>query len=311
MDVVNGEIVSARTERWSALYPSSASSSGLVNMIQSPPHAHSWGVPSSMAPEPGAARWQRRPRDHNILGHPHKLQALASPAPSPETPGPFLAGWKRSFHGLDHDHDIKRGRHWDSSSVALFEELEMAMYRQPHGCGTATDPASGQELQYLLSECDEGLQIHNSFAKGAKLPDGGMGTVNSAPRRAMELPAGTDQDGVTWIAPLRSLLRKELTVSDVGELGRIVLPKKDAERKLPQIETKGKLLDMGEYSFSKHWFFQYKCWINNKSRMYVLENTGEFVKYHGLKPRDSFTVYEDGCGNLVVRGQKKSDSLCS
>ncbi len=33
------------------------------------------------------------------------------------------------------------------------------------------------------------------------------------------------QDGVTWIAPLRSLLRKELTVSDVGELGRIVLPK--------------------------------------------------------------------------------------
>lgn len=29
----------------------------------------------------------------------------------------------------------------------------------------------------------------------------------------------------TWIEPLRFLLRKGLSVSDVGELGRVVLPK--------------------------------------------------------------------------------------
>lgn len=33
---------------------------------------------------------------------------------------------------------------------------------------------------------------------------------------------------------------------------------KDAEGQLPQIDTKGKVLEMEEYSFSKRWFFQYK-----------------------------------------------------
>jgi hypothetical protein len=31
--------------------------------------------------------------------------------------------------------------------------------------------------------------------------------------------------GRSWVDPLRFLLKKELTVTDVGELGRIVLPK--------------------------------------------------------------------------------------
>jgi hypothetical protein len=43
--------------------------------------------------------------------------------------------------------------------------------------------------------------------------------------------------------------------------------------------------------------------------MYVLENTREFIKHHGLQAHDHFIVYEDSCGNLVVRGQKKSDCI--
>jgi hypothetical protein len=46
--------------------------------------------------------------------------------------------------------------------------------------------------------------------------------------------------------------------------------------------------------------------------MYVLESTGEFVKYYDLKEKDELIVYKDGVGNLVIRGQKWSpaNSLC-
>ncbi|XP_019053659.1 PREDICTED: uncharacterized protein LOC104599427 [Nelumbo nucifera] len=38
---------------------------------------------------------------------------------------------------------------------------------------------------------------------------------------------------------------------------------------------------------------KYRFWPNNKSRMYVLENTGDFVKQKGLKVGDSILLYQD------------------
>lgn len=113
----------------------------------------------------------------------------------------------------------------------------------------------------------------------------------------------------SWADPLRFLLKKELTVTDVGELGRIILPKRDAECQLPHLDSKeGKLLTMEDYNSNKHWTLRYKWWPNNKSRMYVLESTGEFVKYYDLKEKDELIVYKDGHGKLVIRGQKWSSS---
>jgi bifunctional DNA-binding transcriptional regulator/antitoxin component of YhaV-PrlF toxin-antitoxin module len=116
-----------------------------------------------------------------------------------------------------------------------------------------------------------------------------------------------------WTQPLKLLVRKGLTVSDVGELGRIIVPKKDAESQcFPQIDTKeGRVLEMEDFTACKRWYFRFKYWINNKSRMYVLENTGDFIKFHCLKEHDTFVIYEDGCKKLIVCGQKKEngDSL--
>jgi hypothetical protein len=107
---------------------------------------------------------------------------------------------------------------------------------------------------------------------------------------------------------LKLVVRKGLTLSDVGELNRIIIPKKDAESlSFPQIDTKeGAVLQMEDYCALKRWHFRFKYWTNNKSRMYVLENTGEFVRYHSLSEHDVFIVYEDVCKNLVVCGQKKT-----
>ncbi|XP_022720461.1 B3 domain-containing transcription factor LEC2-like [Durio zibethinus] len=98
---------------------------------------------------------------------------------------------------------------------------------------------------------------------------------------------------------LRMLLKKELKNSDVGSLGRIVLPKKEAEVNLPTLSDKEGILVMIKDVYSNQmWTLKYKFWSNNKSRMYVLENTGDFVKQNGLEIGDSLTLYEDESKNL-------------
>ncbi|EOA37279.1 hypothetical protein CARUB_v10010882mg [Capsella rubella] len=98
---------------------------------------------------------------------------------------------------------------------------------------------------------------------------------------------------------LRVLCVKLLKKSDVGALGRIVLPKREAEGKLPKLTNKeGIIVEMRDVFSLQSWSFKYKFWSNNKSRMYVLENTGEFVKQNGLETGDTLTIYEDESKNL-------------
>ncbi|XP_010460616.1 PREDICTED: B3 domain-containing transcription factor LEC2 isoform X1 [Camelina sativa] len=98
---------------------------------------------------------------------------------------------------------------------------------------------------------------------------------------------------------LRVLCVKLLKNSDVGALGRIVLPKREAEGKLPKLSDKeGIVLEMRDVFSLQSWSFKYKFWSNNKSRMYVLENTGEFVRQNGVESGDTLTIYEDESKNL-------------
>ncbi|KAG0562501.1 hypothetical protein M758_9G105400 [Ceratodon purpureus] len=69
----------------------------------------------------------------------------------------------------------------------------------------------------------------------------------------------------------------------------------------------GCLLEMYDYDGSKQWHFRLRSWINGKSRMYVLENTGEFIKYHGLEEHHLFILYTDCSNKMVVRGHKGTD----
>ncbi|PWZ45897.1 PHD finger protein 3 [Zea mays] len=55
------------------------------------------------------------------------------------------------------------------------------------------------------------------------------------------------------------VLRKDLTNSDVGNIGRIVLPKKDAEPNLLILEDKdGLILEMDDFELSLVWNFKYR-----------------------------------------------------
>lgn len=102
------------------------------------------------------------------------------------------------------------------------------------------------------------------------------------------------------------LLRKVLKQSDVGSLGRIVLPKKEAEIHLPELDSRdGIAIEMEDIGASKVWNMRYRFWPNNKSRMYVLENTGDFVRTNELQEGDFIVIYSDAkCGKYMIRGVK-------
>jgi hypothetical protein len=64
-------------------------------------------------------------------------------------------------------------------------------------------------------------------------------------------------------------------------------------------------LAMEDFDSGKIWTFRYRFWPNNKSRMYLLEITGDFVKAHHLQEGDLLILYRNALqGNYVVRGEK-------
>lgn len=112
------------------------------------------------------------------------------------------------------------------------------------------------------------------------------------------------QDGKT--ENLKLLLQKVLKQSDVSSLGRIVLPKKEAETYLPELEARdGIPLAMEDIGTSRIWNMRYRFWPNNKSRMYLLENTGDFVRSNGLQEGDYIVIYSDSkFSKYMIRGMK-------
>ncbi|XP_062185935.1 B3 domain-containing protein LFL1-like [Phragmites australis] len=129
-----------------------------------------------------------------------------------------------------------------------------------------------------------------------------------APRSVNELDLNTAAlDPDHYATGLRVILQKELRNSDVSQLGRIVLPKKEAEAYLPILISKdGKSLCMQDLLNAQLWTFKYRYWPNNKSRMYVLENTGDYVRAHDLQQGDFIVIYRDDENNRFVIGAKKA-----
>ncbi|KAL5724461.1 hypothetical protein ACHQM5_007723 [Ranunculus cassubicifolius] len=108
---------------------------------------------------------------------------------------------------------------------------------------------------------------------------------------------------------LRFLFQKELRHSDVGALSRIVLPKGPSEVHLPNLDSKeGIYISMDDIDGVQEWNFKYRYWPNNKSRMYVLENTGDFIRTHDLRIGDFLMLYRDDLNlKYVIRGRKSFD----
>ncbi|CAN1131290.1 B3 domain-containing transcription factor ABI3 [Linum perenne] len=145
-------------------------------------------------------------------------------------------------------------------------------------------------------------------AAGSVLMDGSAVDQPAMQNQNNQKQGGAEDKQKVWKAEknLKFLLQKVLKQSDVGSLGRIVLPKKEAEMHLPELEARdGISITMEDIGTSRVWNMRYRFWPNNKSRMYLLENTGNFVRANGLKEGDFVVIYSDvKCGKYLIRGVK-------
>ncbi|KAL1547413.1 hypothetical protein AAHA92_23896 [Salvia divinorum] len=121
------------------------------------------------------------------------------------------------------------------------------------------------------------------------------------------LPVAREVD----LTKLSYLFKKQLRNSDVGVLRRMVVPKKEAEKYLPALESKdGIAISMLDMDGIHEWWFKYRFWPNNSSRMYVLEYTGEFVCAHGLVTDDFILFYQNvEDGRYIIEARKKGQDL--
>ncbi|BBN11010.1 RAV-like factor [Marchantia polymorpha subsp. ruderalis] len=155
-----------------------------------------------------------------------------------------------------------------------------------------------------------------SGAPGVGVTGSGWAPSSGALRtpHSQTLPGGEGQTRVKDrrdMDRLQYLLQKMLKPSDVGNLGRIVLPKKDAESHLPWLGAReGIPFPCEDFDTGDKLNLRYRFWPNNKSRMYLLENTGEFVKKHNLEEGDRLMIYKNVQDDtFIIRGRKAQDCV--
>ncbi|XP_024396658.1 uncharacterized protein [Physcomitrium patens] len=213
-------------------------------------------------------------------------------------------------NSLEANKDIQKALMFGDSSLFLNPPIIATVHNEGEPLQKCATVISSQTQSQNAGKQDVGTSSGNTFASLSSVFMDGI-----SPTSTRELVAPFFRDNISafskpvwsWVDPLRFLLRKELTVTDVGELGRIVLPKRDAEYQLPRLEAKeGKLLTMEDYNSINKWTLRW--WPNNKSRMYILENTAYFVKYYNLREKDEIIVYKDAQEKLVIRGKKGPSS---
>ncbi|XP_051134473.1 B3 domain-containing transcription factor ABI3 [Andrographis paniculata] len=285
----------------------------IVNGIPYPPeypvmeHAQSW--PAAMLPYP-----------------------IPAPATSPAPFSPFsdgnMASHQQTVYGNPYPIVGPNGeRLMRMGSSATKEARKKRMARQRrlythhhhhHRHGSTSNHHQNQIhdpnlLGDAADDCDPANWLccpHGDSSPGTAPPPEAV-QPNSGDRQS--LPPATSQQnnrrqqqGWKTEKNLKFLLQKVLKQSDVGNLGRIVLPKKEAESHLPELETRdGIPIAMEDIGTSRVWNMRYRYWPNNKSRMYLLENTGDFVRVNGLQEGDFIVIYSDTkCGKYMIRGVK-------
>ncbi|CAN0897821.1 Regulatory protein viviparous-1 [Linum grandiflorum] len=205
-----------------------------------------------------------------------------------------------------------------SSATKEARKKRMARQRRfiPHhhrNHHTTTDSQVGLVQQHQQGNLVYWPPLPPQAAAAGSVPMDGAPVMQTADRPAVQNQNHQKQGGASdkrkgWKAEknLRFLLQKVLKQSDVGSLGRIVLPKKEAETHLPELDARdGISIAMEDIGTSRVWNMRYRFWPNNKSRMYLLENTGDFVRANGLQEGDFIVIYSDvKCGKYLIRGVK-------
>ncbi len=100
------------------------------------------------------------------------------------------------------------------------------------------------------------------------------------------------------------MFEKGLTQSDTSGAGRIVIPKAVAEGHFPELQdTTGIILRLVDV-FGQTRGLRFRYWVNNNSRMYIVEGTLQLLKAFKLGVGDVLMFAKDTSGQIFVCGRK-------
>lgn len=100
------------------------------------------------------------------------------------------------------------------------------------------------------------------------------------------------------------MFEKGLTQSDTSGAGRIVIPKAVAEGHFPELtDTTGIILRLVDV-FGNTRGLRFRYWVNNNSRMYIVEGTLQLLKAFKLGVGDVLMFAKDTSGQIFVCGRK-------
>ncbi|EFN53928.1 hypothetical protein CHLNCDRAFT_53437 [Chlorella variabilis] len=100
------------------------------------------------------------------------------------------------------------------------------------------------------------------------------------------------------------LFEKVLTSSDVNGTGRLVIPKSQAEAHFPFLEQQqGMVMSLTDTEGNQH-SFRFRFWVNNQSRMYLLENTIEVQAQYKMVAGDVLVFAKLPDGTYAICGRK-------
>ncbi|CAK9309769.1 unnamed protein product [Citrullus colocynthis] len=204
----------------------------------------------------------------------------------------------RHHHGGHHGNS-HQDQHPTQMNPNASDHCNMATTAQPNAGNWVYWPSPSAAV--ASSATSSGFPVDSQPVQAVDQSNSSMQNQNYPPRIPSDRRLGWKPE-----KNLKFLLQKVLKQSDVGNLGRIVLPKKEAETHLPELEARdGISIAMEDIGTSRVWNMRYRYWPNNKSRMYLLENTGDFVRANGLQEGDFIVIYSDvKCGKYMIRGVK-------
>nr|POE81357.1 regulatory protein viviparous-1 [Quercus suber] len=84
------------------------------------------------------------------------------------------------------------------------------------------------------------------------------------------------------------------------------IPRIETELYMPRLDSrKGIIMNLTDMDYQQVWSFRFRFWINNSSRMYLFENTKDFIRDKHLVVGDSIMIFKDDqTGNHFIRGIK-------
>ncbi|KAL8248271.1 hypothetical protein R6Q59_005139 [Mikania micrantha] len=168
----------------------------------------------------------------------------------------------------------------------------------------ATEHDEKKELQAKIARANRKLKLAN------KKTNPSSSSKKLSKKTYSGYNKGYDQDNDVFYTQdnvkLSLLLRKMLTCSDVGDLGRILLPKREVEENLPGLATKeGVDIIIKEVFSNIQWRMKYRFWANQKGYIYLLDQCADFVKKNSMEAGDHLELYHDEQKNLYFTIQKK------